>query len=212
MFRPSFYLCCGITHTAGPLEGPQECPWGSETLWQGSWCATQPHQALRALQGKEIREGSWQEEQPWIQGLSRGPCVCCCQHSAAILFDQSTVISNYFLPRVVAQLVALVWIFERCLKDSVAFSALSYLASGFQWWHASYVLWLEMFGGISSMTWLDEIIHGVLASMIAETPIQYRIIFVKALLVLANSPAFHICLMLPTASSGKVACLLGLEN
>ncbi|KAG2616499.1 hypothetical protein PVAP13_3NG214442 [Panicum virgatum] len=49
-------------------------PLGENTaLWQGSWCATQPHQAVCALQGKEVREGSWQEEQPWVQGLSHWP-------------------------------------------------------------------------------------------------------------------------------------------
>jgi hypothetical protein len=84
-------------HTAGPLEGPQECPWGGEALRQGSWSAAQPHQAICALQGKEVREGSWQEEQPWVQGLRK-------------LWAISIVITSY---RVVAHFVALAWI----LKD-----------------------------------------------------------------------------------------------
>lgn len=41
-------------------------------------------------------------------------CSCCHQYCATVLFEQSTVISNHFLPRVVAQYVVLVWI----LKDS----------------------------------------------------------------------------------------------
>lgn len=40
-------------------------------------------------------------------------CVCCHQHCATVLFERSTVISNHFLLRVVAQFVVLVII----LKD-----------------------------------------------------------------------------------------------
>lgn len=39
-------------------------------------------------------------------------CACCHQHCAAVLSGQSIVISNHFLPRVVAQFVVLVWILE----------------------------------------------------------------------------------------------------
>lgn len=122
-------LCCQCWPSVGPPEGTQECSWGSEAFRQGSWCATQPHQAICALQGKEVREGSWQEEQPWIQGLSCWllPVLCCHQHCATFLFGQSTVISNHFLLRVVAQFVVLVWILKNIWRICVA------LSTGWAW-------------------------------------------------------------------------------
>lgn len=33
-------------------------------------CAPQQHQALRARQGPQVREGSWSQEEPWLQGIS----------------------------------------------------------------------------------------------------------------------------------------------
>jgi hypothetical protein len=39
-------------------------------LYQPCRCAPQQHQALCARQGPQVREGSWSQEEPWLQGIS----------------------------------------------------------------------------------------------------------------------------------------------
>merc|ERR1712204_132362 len=63
---------------AGTIEGTRD----RQALRQGTRLAPEPREALRALEGQEVREGPRQAQVSWLQGLrgSMGPATQLSMH------------------------------------------------------------------------------------------------------------------------------------
>lgn len=68
-YLPAKTWCCFDFAFEGSSSWTKELSWGREALRSCSWCASQPHETIREVEGKEVRESQRKEKQQGIPSL-----------------------------------------------------------------------------------------------------------------------------------------------